>query len=235
VGQYVERARRSADAASAPIEVVGVVSAHWNKVFQDKPPARAFFPLAGRHPRHIFLHLRGQTADAVASGALGTHMRTALTAFDPSIPLVRLTPYSTVIDQNIELWSVRFAATLFGVFGTIALLLAVVGVYGVKAFVVARRTREFGIRVALGARPAQICGLLMKQGAAQVAIGLAVGVLLALGAGQVLASMLLRIAPHDPVVLVVAALPLAATALLATWLPARRATRADPVEALRAE
>ncbi|MEJ2147720.1 MAG: ADOP family duplicated permease [Acidobacteriota bacterium] len=235
VGQYVERPRSSDGVPSEPIRVIGVVSAHWNKVFEDGPPARAFFPLAGRHPRHVFIHLRGQTADAVASGTLAKHVRSRLTALDPSLPLVRLAPYSTIIDHNIELWSVRFAATLFGAFGAIALLLAVVGVYGVKAFGVARRTREFGIRVALGARPSQIYALLMKQGAVQIAIALSVGLLLSLAAGRLLASMLLRVSADDPVVLMAAAIPLALTALLATWLPARRATRVNPVKALRTE
>ena len=115
------------------------------------------------------------------------------------------------------------------------MLLAVVGVYGVKAFTVARRTREFGIRVALGARPSQIYALLMKQGAVQIAIALSVGLLLSLAAGRLLASMLLRVSADDPVVLMAAAIPLALTALLATWLPARRATRVNPVKALRTE
>lgn len=235
VGRYVERTRRAGHAAAAPMEVIGVVAAHWNKVLADGPPARAFFPLAPRYPRRIFVHLRGRTTDAVASGRLAKRVRNDLTALDPAIPLVRLAPYTTIIDHNVELWTVRFAASLFGVFGAVALLLAVVGVYGVKAFAVARRTREFGIRVALGAHPRQIHHLLMKQAATQIGVSLSAGVLLALATGRLLGSMLLRVSSYDPLVLIAAALPLVAAALLATWLPARRATRVDPVEALRTE
>jgi putative ABC transport system permease protein len=117
-----------------------------------------------------------------------------------------------------------------------ALLLGMAGVvYGLKAFAVARRTREFGIRFALGARARHVLGPVLRQGAVQIAVGLGLGVLLALACGRLLASMLLRVSPYDPLILVAAALPLAVAALLATWLPARRATRIDPMEALRAE
>jgi ABC-type antimicrobial peptide transport system permease subunit len=139
------------------------------------------------------------------------------------------------MDGNVELWSMRFVSALFGTFGVIALLLAMVGVYGVKAFAVARRTREIGIRMALGGQPRQIFAIFIRQGAVQIAIGLGIGLLLSLATGQLLASMLLRVSPNDTVVLAAAALPLATAALLACWIPARRAAKVDPMEALRYE
>jgi predicted permease len=235
VGKYLHDPRSQNEPGSQPTQIIGVVSAHWNKVFADGPPPRIFFPLARRPTQHVFVHLRGRTADAATSGGLGEQVRSQLRALDPDMPLVRLAPYPALLNGNPELWSMRFAAVLFGAFGAIALLLALMGVYGVRAFVVARRTREIGIRMALGARRMQVYTLLMKQGAVQIAIGLCAGLLLSLAAGQLLASMLLRVSPKDPLVLVLAALPLALTALLATWLPARRATRINPVEALRTE
>jgi ABC-type antimicrobial peptide transport system permease subunit len=137
------------------------------------------------------------------------------------------------METNMELWAVRFAAILFGAFGLIALLLAVIGVYGVRAFMVARRTREIGIRVALGAQPRHLLAVLTIQGAVHIGIGLTVGLILSLATGRLLASMLLRVSPNDPLSLAAAALPLAAAALLATWLPARRAVRTDPMMTLR--
>ncbi len=235
VGRHIERPRGPEDAASPPIEIVGVVSAHWDKVFSDGPPARLFFPLARQSGRHVFVHLRGNVAGTEASGAFREQMTRELHALDPELPLVGLAPFTAILDGNVELWSMRFVSTLFGTFGIIALLLAVVGVYGVKAFAVARRTREVGIRMALGAQPRQVCAVIIRQGVVQIAIGSGIGLLLSLAAGHLLASMLLRVSPSDPVVLVAAALPLAIAALLACWLPARRAARIDPMEALRYE
>jgi ABC-type antimicrobial peptide transport system permease subunit len=124
---------------------------------------------------------------------------------------------------------------LFATFGGIALLLAVVGVYGVKAYAVARRTREIGIRMALGAVPGDVFSLIMKQGVLQTAVAVVGGIVLSLLAGKALANMLFKVSPADPLVLGAAIAILAAATLLACWLPARRATKVNPTVALRAE
>src|SRR6059058_3191566 len=126
-------------------------------------------------------------------------------------------------------------ATLFGAFGLIALLLAVVGVYGVKAYAVACRTREIGIRMALGAHRKDVFALIMRQGAMQTALAVAVGLLLSLAAGRVLAKILYQVSPADPFALFASSLMLAIAALLACFLPARRATYVNPITALRTE
>ena len=110
-----------------------------------------------------------------------------------------------------------------------------VGVYGVRAYSVARRTREIGIRMALGAKPGDVFALIMRQGALQTAVAIAIGILLALGAGRVLAQMLYQVSPADPLALVVAAIMLGAAAMLACYVPARRATKVSPMTALRTE
>ncbi len=235
VGKHLERSRGPQDTSSEPMEIIGVVSAHWDKVFADGPPPRLFFPLAQRSAQHLFIHIRCADTTALASGDLRHQIRTVLHALDPDIPLVELAPFATILDGNLELWSMRFVSALFGTFGVIALVLAVVGVYGVKAFAVARRTRETGIRMALGAQPRQVFAVFIKQGAVQIAIGLGVGLLLSLAIGHLLASMLLRVSPSDLVVLAAAAFPLAVAALLACVIPARRAAKIDPMEALRYE
>jgi putative ABC transport system permease protein len=126
-------------------------------------------------------------------------------------------------------------AVLFGVFGGIALLLAVVGVYGVKSYAVARRTREIGIRMALGAHPRDVFSLIMKQGALQTGFALGVGLLLALAAGRLLTQILYQVSPADPAALLASSAMLSAAALLACYLPARRATKVSPMTALRTE
>jgi ABC-type antimicrobial peptide transport system permease subunit len=139
------------------------------------------------------------------------------------------------LQRNMELWELRITAAFFGVFGALALGLAMVGLYSVKTYAVIRRTREIGIRMALGAQSPQVMALIVKQSLLQTALGLFVGCGLALGVGRVLGSMLYKISPADPFSLGGAALVLLCATLFACWLPARRATRVNPVEALRAE
>jgi ABC-type antimicrobial peptide transport system permease subunit len=128
-----------------------------------------------------------------------------------------------------------FGAWLGGVLGVLAFLLAVTGLYGVVAYAVARRTRELGIRIALGATPHDAIRLVLRQGLTLALIGVGVGLLLAMAAGSLLHSLLYGISPTDPVALGGSALIVISVAAVASWLPARRASRVDPMIALRAE
>jgi putative ABC transport system permease protein len=129
----------------------------------------------------------------------------------------------------------RFNLVMLGVFGATALLLALAGIYGAVAFNVAQRTREIGVRVALGARTASVVGMILRKSLAWVATGLGAGVFIALLASRVLGSLLYGVSPHDPGAYAAAAGALLIASVLAAWLPARRAARVDPVEALRSE
>ena len=121
------------------------------------------------------------------------------------------------------------------VFAAIAVTLAVIGVYGVLAWGVAQRFGEIGLRMAIGARKSDVSRMIMKQGARMIAAGLVLGTAGALALGRVLASQIPEVAAADPLVLAGAALTLTVAALAASWLPARRAARVDPIEALRAD
>ena len=162
-------------------------------------------------------------------------MRSALRDIDPDLPLIAIAPWVDLTEQCVGLWIVRLGATLFGAFGGIALLLAVVGVYGVKAYAVACRTREIGIRMALGAHRKDVFALIMRQGVLQTALAVSVGILISLGAGRVLSQILYGVSPSDPFALIISTLMLAGAALLACFLPARRATYVNPIIALRTE
>ncbi|MDQ3120225.1 MAG: FtsX-like permease family protein, partial [Verrucomicrobiota bacterium] len=162
-------------------------------------------------------------------------LRRTVREIDPALPVLSLRSFAQLRDDNLELWMVRAAAALFSIFGALALGLSVVGLYGVKAYSVARRTREIGIRMALGAQRAAVQRMLLREGAAMLAAGLAFGLLLALATGKLVSSMLYEVSALDPIAFTVAPLVLALAALLATWIPARRATRISPMAALRTE
>ena len=129
----------------------------------------------------------------------------------------------------------RAAASVFTTFGALALFLAVIGLYGVKAYVVSRRTREIGIRMALGADRGNVLWLVLREGLVLTLAGLGIGLLLSVGTAQLLSSLLYEVSTLDPVVFILATLLLAASTLLASYVPARRATRVVPMVALREE
>jgi ABC-type antimicrobial peptide transport system permease subunit len=154
---------------------------------------------------------------------------------DPSLPILSLRTFAQHLDSNLDLWLVRAGAALFSIFGGLALGLAVVGLYGVKAYSVARRTREIGIRMALGAQAGAVLRMIMGEGSIMLFSGVAIGLVLAIVTARILSGILYGVGALDPVAFSVAPLLLTVAALIATWLPARRATRIDPVQALRAE
>jgi len=123
---------------------------------------------------------------------------------------------------------------MLAVFAAVALLLALGGTHGVTSYLVSQRTRELGIRIALGARRSDISRAVLKGGVEVIAIGVALGILGAIGAGRFLSSLLFGVPPYDTLILTIAAVSLFTTGLLANWLPARRAARVDPVVSLRA-
>jgi putative ABC transport system permease protein len=235
VGQHIRYTQPPKDGSANDLEIVGVVSKHRHDIENDSLICRLFVPLAQGYSGQTYLHVRLNTQDRRAVIALMPTLRQTLREIDPDLPLLQMTPYIDLMEKSPNLWIVKLGAALFGAFGAIALVLAVVGVYGVKAYAVACRTREIGIRMALGAHRRDVFALIMRQGAMQTALAVSIGVLLSLAAGRVLAKILYQVNPSDPLALVSASLMLAAAALLACFFPARRATRVDPMTALRTE
>jgi ABC-type antimicrobial peptide transport system permease subunit len=217
------------------MEVVGVVSKHRHTVDNDSLICRLFVPLAQGYSGQTFLHVRLNTQDQRAVTAFIPTLRQTLREIDPDLPLLQMATFVDLVEKSPNLWIVKLGATLFGAFGTIALILAVVGVYGVKAYAVACRTREIGIRMALGAHRRDVFALIMRQGAMQTALAVGAGLLLSLAAGRILAKILYDVSPSDPLALATATLILASAALLACFFPANRATRVNPITALRTE
>jgi predicted permease len=235
IGQHIRYTNPPRDGSANDLEIVGVVNTHRHDVQNDTLLRRVFVPLAQGYSGNVFLHVRLTNANHRAVVGMIPTMRETLRSVDPELPILGMAPYTDLMEKSVGLWVVRLGAILFGVFGGIALLLAIVGVYGVKAYSVARRTREIGIRMALGAHRGDVFKLIMKQGALQTGVALALGLIISLGAGRLLAQMLYKVSPADPISLLVAATLLGAAALLACFFPARRATRVSPIKALRTE
>jgi putative ABC transport system permease protein len=177
----------------------------------------------------LTIALRSPLSPSQIAGALKQEMR----QLDPTLPLNRIRSMDDVVHESIAATRLLSLVTLL--FAGAALLLATIGIYGVMAYSVARRAKELGIRLALGAAPAQILRLVMGQGLRLAACGIGAGLILAALAGQALAAVLYGISPWNPLVYSAVALLLTLVAALATFLPAWRATRIDPATALRGE
>src|SRR5438132_9151006 len=235
IGQHVRYTTPPSDGSPNDLEIVGIVKTHRHDVQNDTTLARLFVPFAHGYNGNVFLHVRLNTQDRRAVAGMISTVLQSLRDIDPDLPVLNIAPYVDLVGNSVGLWVVKLGATLFGAFGMIALLLAVVGVHGVKAYAVACRTREIGIRMALGAHRKDVFALIMRQGALQTALAVFVGLLLSLAAGRVLSQILYQVSPSDPFALIASGVMLTTAALLACFLPARRATHVNPITALRTE
>jgi ABC-type antimicrobial peptide transport system permease subunit len=165
--------------------------------------------------------------------ALLPAIREVVGQVNADLPLFNVTTQSQQIDRL--LFQERLVARLAGFFGVLALVLACIGLYGLLSYEVSRRTREIGIRIALGAQPETVLKLVLRQGIAPALVGAAVGIGVALGVTRYLGSMLFNVRASDPLTMSAVAALLALVALAACYIPARRATRVDPMVALRYE
>jgi len=207
--------------------IVGVVGdAKYSSLTEDRTPI-LYVPLAQRHETGMVLYVR--TSGAPASLLAG--VRREVQALEPNLPLPELRTVGETVSSSF--YVARMGAVLLGAFAGLALLLAVIGVYGVVSFGVAQRTREIGVRMALGAGAGDVQGLVLKQGLRLVAVGVTLGMLLALAAARSLESFLFGVRGRDPITFAAVPLALAAVAFLACLVPARRAMKLDPLVALR--
>jgi predicted permease len=235
--QFAEKdlARAKSGDERTQIEVVGIVPYTRQSLFEKNPNGTLYLPFAGGFQSNVFFQIKFAPNAGHDIGATSDIIRRAVREVDAAVPVLSLKTFAQHLEGNIELWIVRAGAALFSVFGGLALMLATVGVYGVKAYSVARRTREIGIRMALGARRETVQWMILREGTVMLASGVALGLLLAAGTGKLVSGMLYNIGAFDPLAFATAPVVLAAAALLATWLPARRATRISPMAALRTE
>jgi predicted permease len=209
--------------------IVGVMSNGKYMMPQEDEQGFGYFPFTQRFTRSpdLFIRARGTTAAALQAA------REELRLLDPNVALQR----PTLLAEDVAKWTIpqQVGAFLVGIFGVVGLLLAATGLYGVLAFGVTQRLREFGIRMALGARAADVVRLVVRSGMMLLVIGVGLGLAAAFAAGGLVSSFLFGFSPRDPLTLIAVPLTLAAVALVATVIPARRAATADPMASLRAE
>ena len=211
-------------------EIVGVVGKMRFHAIDEMAPLPVIYCSLGQAQRtSLTLFVRS----TMASAALERSIRDAVTSIDSSLPVFDARPIS---DRVRETWGVqRLLSFLFSVFSGLALLLATIGLYGLLAYTTLKRVREIGIRLALGARPAQIRALVLSHGMQLLLIGSAIGLVAAFATSRALQSVLFEVSGLDPRIYLSVGTLLFVATLLASWIPARRASRVDPMIALRTE
>jgi ABC-type antimicrobial peptide transport system permease subunit len=211
-----------------PLQIVGVAKSSKYRSLSESPRNFIYVPMTQQFmPDVNFYVRRAPGASQIAA------MRQAVRAYNPALPVI----YAQTLESAtaIGLLPQRIAAWIAGSVGTVGLLLAALGLYGLTAFSVAQRTREIAVRMALGATRDAVLSLVLRQAARLAFVGASVGLALAIGVGMLLQSLLIGIQPIDPAAFGTATVLLTAVLLGASWLPARRAAKMDPMRALRSE
>ena len=234
VGQMIRIARRPGEPESArreAMQIVGIAPPIREELLDRTPPSHVYVPY-GRH-YESGIHLLVRTESTVGSTA--DTLRAAIRATDPRLPVLALSTLQAFHDASLELWALETGAGLFATLGLLALLLAAVGLYGVKSYIVALRTREIGIRMALGANPRDVMRLVLRDGVFLTGVGVAVGLPLAALVSIALSKVFVEVGGFDAAVISIATVVLALAATVATAIPARRATKVEPLQALQVE
>ena len=210
-------------------EIVGVVgNVRYQSLAEEEGP-RFYWPEAQRPhgDMHLVIRTEGRPVDWVGA------VRGAVRSVDPNVPVAEVETLTEVV--SLASSRTRFSLVLLGAFAGIALILAAVGLFGVMAYSVTQRTQEIGVRMALGAKPAGIVGMVLRDGMTLALTGLAAGAVAAIGLTKFIATQLYGVKPSDPWSFALALGLLLAVATLAAYLPARRASKVDPMVALRWE
>jgi predicted permease len=215
------------------IEIVGVVPDAKYDNLRQETPRLVYLPALQNGSAPNFVQIRGTRRDSRLSAAQLADCRAAIRSVSPNLRIVALEPLTAAVNRTLA--PDRLVSWLAAGFGVLAMLLTSVGLYGVLAYTVARRTSEFGIRLALGAERSSVLRMVMREALMLVGVGAALGVTVAISVSHLATKLLFRVQPNDPLTLVAAAAVLIAVAAAASYGPARRATAVEPITALRHE
>jgi predicted permease len=237
VGQMIRFTPRDGEVYTdhEPMQIVGVAPTMREELMDQGEDAHIYVPYGWNYRPAMNLHVRTANGDERAMATVLEALRREFREVDPRLPVLELTTFRRFHENGLELWAIRTGGQMLVLVGILALGLAVAGVYGIKSYLVSRRTREIGIRMALGAEPGTVLGMVMRESAGLTLAGLLVGMPIALLAGKLLSSILYDVSGFDPLVFAAAPAVLAAASLFASYIPARRATRVNPLSALRAD
>jgi len=212
-----------------PIQVVGVVKTGKYRNLAEDPKPYFYYPMTQRRPGTMQLVMRSNLDPRGLAGAI----RKEVQNIDRSVPVSSVKTMTEHL--TYALWAPNMAASLSLAFGVLAIVLSAIGLYSVMAYVVSQRTREVGIRMALGANRADVLKMITLQGMRLAVIGVVIGLVLSLGLARALSSLLIGVSGYDVTTFVIVSVLLVLVAFIACYLPARRATRIDPLVALRYE
>jgi predicted lysophospholipase L1 biosynthesis ABC-type transport system permease subunit len=230
VGRRFRYGRVGGDTIQSPwLTIVGVVGDMRRTGYELPVRYETFLPLSQFTPSWMTLVLRAPRDPL----ALASAVRAEIRALDPDLPVFGVKSVEQMLGDMVA--QRRFSMVLIGTFAALALTLGIIGVYGVTSYLVAQRTREVGLRLALGAQPAQLVSMVIRQGMVVAVIGIGLGLVGALGVGRLMSGLLYGVTPTDLVTLVSIPVLIAIATLVANWVPARRAARVDPLVALRNE
>jgi predicted permease len=213
------------------MEVVGIVQDGKYQDVTEDPQPYFYVPLEQSYMSMRTLHVR----TSVPPETLALQLESQIHELAPDVPITQVETMSQSLQGANGFFFFRFGAQITAVMGFLGLILAVVGIYSVVSYAAAQRTQEIGIRIAMGASPHAILKMVLRQGLGVVGIGLALGLIIALAGTRLMSGLIVGIKPSDPLTFIVVVLMLTAIALFACWIPARRATRIDPLVALRHE
>jgi macrolide transport system ATP-binding/permease protein len=214
---------------SGPVEIVGVLRDVRYNSLREQPPPTLYVPYLQTNPEDLVFSVR----TALDPANMLSGIRSAVSQIDPNIPIVTVETQMSQLERRFS--DEKVFAQAYTLFGTIALFVAAIGLFGLMSYTVARRTREIGIRMAMGAQREEVLTLVLRESMVLVIVGIVIGVAGAWGTGRLIESQLFGLAPTDPTTMLSAIVLMVAVSAAAGYLPARRATRVNPIVALRYE
>jgi putative ABC transport system permease protein len=231
IGQTIQFGAEVARHDGRPMQIIGVAPTVRHDLFDTEPEPHLYLPFGATDLTRLFIYARAVSPSQI--DGLTAALREELRAVDANLPVMRVASFQSQHERSGQVWILRAAARLFLTLGLAAAFVAVVGLYGVRSYLVTRRTREFGVRMAVGASPADVTRLVLKEAVSTTAIGLTVGLGLGVLLGWGLSAVIYQVSPFDPITLAGATATLTAASFLASIVPARRAASVLPMTALR--